>query len=741
MRWCWWRAGWVKKGGHPPLRVRPDTNCPVDWRCVMNALLSFEELYANALQSYLMGRGEMALKQAYELGRQAIDKQLGVLALAATYHGALSKVLVEPLHPAILQQASTFFAESLASFEMAQGGFREVIAQLRELNATLEERVAQQTQALRAANQTLEVTERAQRFLAEAGQLLAASLDYTTTLTNVAHLVVPQLADWCAIHIVEDKFLNSVVVAHADPSKEAWATARGEGTPRPMASDSWAKNVLQSGHSKLYTEVSDDLLATILPDPQHQAMLREMGVQSALLIPLIARERVLGVITLMWAEVGRHFELADLALAEELGRRAALAVDNARLYHTAQQLNMELEQRVLARTEEIQRTNAQLEQEIREHKRAEEQIRESEARLREAQHIARLGSWRWDMTTNAVFWSDETYRIYGLTPQSFPVSYESFLDRVHPEDRASVREAITQAYRDHQPFDFDHRIVLPSGAIRIIHAQGKVILDAAGQPQTMIGTGHDITAQKQIEARLRQSHEQLRALSAHLQSVREQERTRIAREIHDELGQVLAGLKMDATWLYNNLPGNVKARARLQTMLTLIDSTVQTVRQLITDLRPGILDDLGLAAAVEWQLQEFQAHTGLQCELTALVEDIDLAPDGATAVFRIFQETLTNIVRHAQATQVKVQLGADAGWLWLQVQDDGRGITEAELSGSKSFGLLGMRERVALLDGSISIDGAPGQGTTVLVKVPLTPPPQAPLIPSPIADDKAGTND
>jgi signal transduction histidine kinase len=221
--------------------------------------------------------------------------------------------------------------------------------------------------------------------------------------------------------------------------------------------------------------------------------------------------------------------------------------------------------------------------------------------------------------------------------------------------------------------------------------------------------------------RLAHSSEQLRELSARLQSVREEERTRIARAIHDELGQTLTGLKMDVAWLQKHLDQPQPALlAKTQAMSQLIDTTIQTVRRISTELRPGLLDDLGLAATIEWQLQEFQTRTSIEGNLISALEETTLDAEGATTVFRICQEILTNVVRHAQATWVEVTLEETDTFLTLRVQDNGRGMTDSELHSPKSIGLLGMQERARLRAGEVHFQGTPGQGTTVTVRLPLS---------------------
>ena len=225
---------------------------------------------------------------------------------------------------------------------------------------------------------------------------------------------------------------------------------------------------------------------------------------------------------------------------------------------------------------------------------------------------------------------------------------------------------------------------------------------------------------KRAEEQLLESHEQLRALSAHLQSVREQERTRIAREVHDELGQALTSLKLALSRLGRQLPRTLKSHAQnVKPLVARIDSTIQTVRRIATELRPGILDDLGLVAAIEWQANDFQEHTGIRCQVSAMVKEPVLNQELTTAFFRIFQETLTNVIRHARATRVEVQLRRENGSLLLEVKDNGLGISEAQISGTQSIGLRGMRERAELLGGQLSIQAHQGQGTAVTVKIPL----------------------
>src|SRR3982074_2415685 len=216
------------------------------------------------------------------------------------------------------------------------------------------------------------------------------------------------------------------------------------------------------------------------------------------------------------------------------------------------------------------------------------------------------------------------------------------------------------------------------------------------------------------EEHLRASQQSLRALAAHLQSVREEEWTRIAREIHDQLAQALTGLKMDLAWITSRLPEGSRAlREKAHSMSGLIDATTDSVREIMSELRPEVLDRLGLAAAIGWQAGEFQRRSGIRCNVSLPAQELLLDKDRSTALFRIFQELLTNVARHANATRVAVVLTEREETLGLKVEDNGRGIQEQEFESPRSLGFLGLRERALAFGGSIEVRGQEGKGTAV----------------------------
>jgi PAS domain S-box-containing protein len=362
-----------------------------------------------------------------------------------------------------------------------------------------------------------------------------------------------------------------------------------------------------------------------------------------------------------------------------------------------------------------------LSNDVTERRRAEEKLRHSERQLAEAQRLAHIGSWEWDIPANTVVWSDELYRIFGFEPQEFRATSEAFLERLHPDDRPRVVAVVEEALERRGSFTHYHRVILPDGTPRILHNRGEVLVGGDGRPARMFGTEEDVTERRQAEEQLEESNRQLRALAARLQTVREEESIHIAREIHDELGGALTGLKMDLSWIGKRLSGQSREAVgpRLRSALELVDETVSKVRNISMELRPSVLDDLGLSAAIEWQAREFQKRTEIRCELVSLQEDVMLSPEKSTAVFRIFQEILTNVTRHAHASLVEVSLVQRGGDLILRVSDNGNGFRGDEVGKAKSLGLLGMRERAMIFGGRVDVVGAEGRGATVTVCIPL----------------------
>jgi PAS domain S-box-containing protein len=264
-----------------------------------------------------------------------------------------------------------------------------------------------------------------------------------------------------------------------------------------------------------------------------------------------------------------------------------------------------------------------------------------------------------------------------------------------------------------------------NGRLHDVDFSLKAARNDRGEVFLMIAEGRDITAQNQAQAALEQSRERLQRLAAGLLVAREEERATIARDIHDDLGQALTALKMDVKWIARRVgdavSGDAQAQAveeKTQEMSALIDETIATVRRIGTELRPGVLDDLGLTAAVEWQVEEFERRSGIRCTLD-VVDTSALDRDVATAAFRVLQEALTNVARHSGASRVVVRLAVGGSTLLLEVRDDGTGITPEKTANAQSIGLAGMRERAQLVGGSLTVSGSPGAGTCVRAEIPI----------------------
>ena len=359
---------------------------------------------------------------------------------------------------------------------------------------------------------------------------------------------------------------------------------------------------------------------------------------------------------------------------------------------------------------------------ITERKLAEEALRQSEERFRQlADNINEVFWLRSPDFKQLLYVSPMYEKVCGRTCESLYAAGPELV--VHPEDRPWVTEAVQKGAGT--GFEIEYRIITKDGEVRWIRDRGFPIRNEAGQIHRMGGVAEDITDRKLAEDRLKASSEQLRALSGSLQSAREEEATRIARQIHDDMGGLLTGLRWELEALDKMMdqpadPGQLKTiRNKLASMVGLTDATIDVVRRIASELRPSILDDLGLMEALEWQTQQFQARTGIECRCYSSLAGIQLADQQSTAVFRIVQEALTNILRHARATRVGVATSEEDGALVLVVTDNGRGITEAEKLSRNSLGLLGMQERAHLIGGRVDIHGVDGVGTTLYIRVPL----------------------
>jgi PAS domain S-box-containing protein len=302
---------------------------------------------------------------------------------------------------------------------------------------------------------------------------------------------------------------------------------------------------------------------------------------------------------------------------------------------------------------------------------------------------------------------------------------KSALDTFVPqEDRDRIRETIMRVFRGDiaSPTYIDNVSVLPKGGEqRIIAWHVTPLKNEVGEITSALGLGEDVTERERAQQQLEDSRELLRNLTEHLQSTREEEKKRIAREIHDDLGHALAILRMDLSWLRKRLSEDQGILLdKVDSMSDSIAVAIQKVKTICAGLRPGLLDDIGLTAAIEWQAGEVQQLTGIKCKVTSNPTEMILDRDRSTVIFRSFQQLLTNVVDHAKATKVDITVTQTSDNITLEVRDNGTGITQKQVSDPKSFGLIGIRERLRFLGGELTISAIGGKGTIAKVTIPLT---------------------
>ena len=352
-------------------------------------------------------------------------------------------------------------------------------------------------------------------------------------------------------------------------------------------------------------------------------------------------------------------------------------------------------------------------------KKAEFALRASEQNLAQAQEMACLGSWEMDVKQNSLLWSDEVYKIFGVDKNQFKPTFEACLTAVHPDDRWWVNEEKMKGIYEKKPYDINHRIVLPDGSQRIVHVKSKTLYDEKGNPERVVGTICDITEKKNAEENLKKSRQQLRDLSNKLQSIREEDKKRISREIHDELGQTLTAIKLDLTWLEKRIDvSEPSVKDKIKSIYSHIENSLGTVRRVSTELRPQVLDVMGFCEALQWQAEKFAENTSIQYKLNIEPERIRLQPELSTDLFRIFQEALTNVSRHSEATHVMIDFIENKSGYELSVRDNGVGISCSRIDHTSSLGLLGIRERALIWKGHVEINGVVGEGTNLTVQIP-----------------------
>lgn len=348
-------------------------------------------------------------------------------------------------------------------------------------------------------------------------------------------------------------------------------------------------------------------------------------------------------------------------------------------------------------------------------------LRASEERFQLAVTGATAGLWDWNLQTGTMYLSPCFKEIMGYEDSELPNEARVLRDAIHPDDADRVFTSLNAHLEDKSVYDVEYRVRTRSPDFRWVQSRGQALWNDADQPYRMVGWIMDITDRKRADDALRKSREELQRLSANIQQVREEEKNRIARELHDDLGQQLVTLKVEAAKIEDHLMAaeTTAPVANLRKVYSLIDQVIGSVRRIAAGLRPTMLDDLGLTPAVDWLIDEFSASHNVQVVRRIDVDNIDFNHEGGTAVFRIVQEALTNVARHSGATSVTLEIVCEETNCIVRVVDNGSGCSSDARPNANAFGLLGMRERAARLGGAIRIQSAPDQGFALTVALPL----------------------
>lgn len=531
-----------------------------------------------------------------------------------------------------------------------------------------------------------ERAEEKQRFLADTGALLSSSLDYRVTLASVARLAVPTLADWCTVDILENGSVERLAVEHPDPEKVALALKLQERYPPDSEAAGGAPKVLRTGRPEFYAEVTEEMLEAAARDEEHLEILREIGFTSVIIVPMIARGRTLGAVTLVSAESGRTYDEADMDLAEELARRAALAVDNARLYKEAQR-------------------------EIAEREWAQAELRSSRDELRVILEGVADGVTAQDPTGRLIYANEAAARMVGYpSGQAFvEAPLQEVMGRFEildedgdpfPVEKLPGRRALEGEVEADEILRFRVRA---TGEEWWSIVRAAPVLDERGRVRMAVNIFRDITERRRIEETL--------------QEIRDSERRRMARDLHDGVLQDLSYtaaamglimLEVEGTSLEGELQGTTDAVRR----------AAQGLRDAVNDLRLEEERDRPFPELVKSLVQRNQARIR-GCEISLEVgEGFPAEPLGETGtqLSRIIQEALTNARRHSRAKRVSVTLKMEGSDLLVEVSDDGRGFGPETLPG---VGLSSMRERAAIVESKLLIESDVGGGTRVRLRVPV----------------------
>ena len=549
-------------------------------------------------------------------------------------------------------------------------------------------------------------------FLAEASAVLSSSLDYDTTLSAVAELAVRQMADWCLVGIAQpDGTLKRLALAHKDPVKVEWARRLARKYPtKPNAG--WGSSlVVRTGESEILREIPDELLVKWARDAGHLELLRAAGFTSTMCVPLMVRGRVLGTITFASTQKERRYGAEDLALAEDLARRAAVAVDHAILHDSMQKDRATLEAALGA-------------------------LRENEVRLRMALDAGRMGIWDWDVQTGHLNSTENLVTMYGAGAQEFDGDFESFLAMVHPEDRPEFQAAFERVLQRKSRFEHEFRMVYPDGGIRWVAGVGKVYCDENGQPVRIIGLGMDVTERRSLEEKLRNSQK--------LESI-----GLLAGGIAHDFNNLLTGIMGNAGLALQILPKPSPAAPLMQNVVHASERAADLTQQLLAYAGKGkfVVAPLDLSALVRQIANLVQSTIS---KMVRLEMDLDSRLPMVEADASQIQQVVMNLVINAAEAigdrpgTVRVKTGLQAAgerevgeelkpgnYVFLEVQETGSGMDRETLGRifdpffttkftGRGLGLAAVSGIVRGHRGAIRVSSEPEKGSTFQVLFPAS---------------------
>jgi signal transduction histidine kinase len=578
------------------------------------------------------------------------------------------------------------------------------------------------------------------QILIKIDELLRDSVDYADKFNELAQLLIPVVADWCIIHTLKPD--GSIERAAVAPGNILCLQGIYNWLENDLINDEadGLPEVLKSGKTQVVTDVS----------PVRRAA--DAGIKSFMIVPLVTHKQMLGAITFVGAETGRHFNQNSSTIAENIAIHIATYFEKSQLHRESKKQFAELEQRVGEGTAELQEAMSQLKQ--------------SEGILQTLFRLSNKLNATLDVDLILDMLAQEAIQIVngesgfaglrsvgGMSVKKYfqqGVEIPFVHTWVEGEDipgwvlKYKVPYGTSDAEND-PLIRFD--LPINAGVRSVICTP---ILDTVGEviayfdirnkqgsegfsindqemlltlaPVASIAIQNALAYQQRLAtvSELNESTRQYQELAASLESAREEERTEVARELHDQLGQALTAIKFDLVWLTNQLEQKDDVLAqKIKDITAQLNTLINNVRRIATELRPGMLEDLGLAASIEWQAHDFEKRSGIKCKLDLPEAEISLTHDQALAIFRILQEALTNVVRYAEAKHVEITLIKSGDLVTLELNDDGRGIKQEEITNFHSLGLLGMHERAKHLGGTFEIHGLPDQGTSLKVTIPV----------------------